>query len=131
MKNNNNLYHLLIFILSLGGVFLTFDMHFVDTIVGSCGGRCECSFNTFAPLGISNIYWGILYYFSLTVLGLIPIIPKLNNYSKEKNVFDITEYYTSLDYNILFQIGCGMTTSEYNSPECVRYFNNGNCDYYS
>ena len=80
MSQNNNLYQILIFILGVAGVYLTFHMHFnLSTGQDCAAGGCYNTFNSFKPLGISNVYWGMLYYFTLTALSMMPIILRLNN----------------------------------------------------
>jgi len=58
-------------------------MHFGLSNSQDCGvGGCLNTFNSFKPLGISNVYWGMLYYFSLTMLSMTPVILRLNNIYK-------------------------------------------------
>ena len=80
MNKNNNLYQILIFILVSAGIYLTFHMHFNLSAGQDCGaGGCSNTFNSFKPLGVSNVYWGMIYYFTLATLSMTPIILRLND----------------------------------------------------
>ena len=58
-------------------------MHFSLSNSQDCGiGGCLSTFNSFKPLGLSNVYWGMLYYCSLTILGMMPILLKLDDIYK-------------------------------------------------
>ena len=81
MNKNNNLYQILIFILVSTGIYLTFHMHFNLSAGQDCStGGCSNTFNALKPLGLSNVYWGMLYYFTLAILCLTPIVLRFNNF---------------------------------------------------
>ena len=83
MNKSNNLYQIFTFILISAGIYLTFHMHFSLSTGQGCGtGGCSSTFNSFKPLGVSNVYWGMLYYFTLAILSMMPIILKLNDIYK-------------------------------------------------
>ena len=78
MNNNKNfIYQFAIFLFSFVGIFLTFHMHFLSSSQQECNlGSCLTIFDSISPLGISNIYWGMLYYITLTLLSLLAAILK-------------------------------------------------------
>ena len=93
-NKKDNLSQLLIFTLSLLGVFLTLYLHFEQTnnFEQGCseGFDCKGVIDSFKILGLSNIYWGLIYYISILIFGFIPLISnlkinqtiiKLRNYS--------------------------------------------------
>ena len=89
-EKSNKIYEILIFTLSAFGVLLTFHLHAtqVDPIC-LLGEPSSCTdlISSFKLLGISNIYWGLLYYSVLVILSFITIfIPfrpliQIRNYS--------------------------------------------------
>ena len=93
-NKKDNLSQLLIFTLSLLGVFLTLYLHFeqANNFEQGCseGFDCKGVIDSFKILGLSNIYWGLIYYISILLFGVIPLISnltinqtiiKLRNYS--------------------------------------------------
>ena len=81
-NKKDNLSQLLIFTLSLLGIFLTFYLHFEQSnnFEQGCaeGYDCKSVIDSFKLLGLSNIYWGLIYYISILLLGIIPLLSRLN-----------------------------------------------------
>ena len=81
-NKKDNLFQLSIFTFSLLGVFLTLYLHFeqLNNFEQGCteGFDCKDVINSFKLLGLSNIYWGLIYYISILLFGLIPLISKLS-----------------------------------------------------
>ena len=84
-EQKNTIFHILIFIFSVAGIFLTFHLHLTKENPACFeGGSCVNIINSISgPFGISNIYWGMLYYADLALLAILPLIlsGKLANYS--------------------------------------------------
>ena len=80
-NKKDNLSQLLIFTLSLLGIILTLYLHFEQSsnFEQSCreGFNCKDVIDSFKILGLSNIYWGLIYYSSILFLGLVPILLNL------------------------------------------------------
>ena len=89
-EKSNKIYEILIFILSAFGVLLTFHLHTTQLdpicLIGEKN-SCTNLISSLKLLGISNIYWGLLYYSSLLILSIIAIFIsskisiQLRNYS--------------------------------------------------
>ena len=111
MNNNRNfIYQFAIFLFSLIGVFLTFHMHFLTISEQDCQvGGCTAMFNSLSPLGISNVYWGMLFYISISMLSLISSI---SNDKRNKIIISIRNYLISFGFIysillVLYQFNIG------------------------
>ena len=75
-EKSNKTYDILIFTLSTLGVILAFHLHTtqLDPIC-LIGEKASCTdlISSFKLLGISNIYWGLLYYSTLLILSIVAI----------------------------------------------------------
>ena len=98
-KKYNELYEILIFLFSALGILLTFHLHFtqLDPIC-LIGKEDDCTdlIGGFKLLGISNIYWGMLYYFLLTITSIIAIFLPI------KLLIQVRNY--SIIFGILYSI---------------------------
>ena len=85
-KEKENSYQILIFTLSVLGILLTYHLHLTKLnpfcLSGEANGCSTIINNIKGPFGISYIYWGLLYYLSLTLCSIIPLLisSKLNFY---------------------------------------------------
>ena len=77
-KEKENSYQILIFALSFLGILLTYHLHLTKLnpfcFSGNTNGCSSIINNIKGPFGISYIYWGMLYYLTLTICSLIPLL---------------------------------------------------------
>ena len=85
IQQKNTLFQILIFIISVAGILLTLHLHLTQENPACFeGGNCADVIGSLSgPFGISNIYWGMLYYLDLALLSILPLIlsGKLAKYS--------------------------------------------------
>ena len=90
-EQKSNLYQILIFIFTLAGIYITVQLHLEKSLnFEGCteGFNCKDVIDSFKILGVSNIYWGMLYYSILAFLSIGTLSVGIKNISsKFKYIF--------------------------------------------
>ena len=105
-SKSNQIYDILIFILSTFGVLITFHLHATKLdpicIIGSKS-SCTNLIDSLKLLGISNIYWGLLYYCFLVLSSIIANIFPLRFLIQIRNLSIIFGFLYSI-FLVIYQI---------------------------
>lgn len=98
-EKSNRIYEILIFILSTLGVLITFHLHATQVDPICLFGEvttCTDLISNFKLLGLSNIYWGLIYYCIIVILSIATIFIRFKLLIQIRNYFIIFGFLYSI-----------------------------------